>query len=325
MKMKQLEKLEGFGNVQMLEADIPEASEDGVVVEVKRSLISRGSELFKRYVAEEALPPNMMGYSDAGEVIETGPSAKGFSKGQRVMVMGPHAQYTIGGGSGDRSPTISILPTDIDFDAATFLPLAAGGVAWSRATPINPGDTVVVQGQGLVGNLYSQAVRQREPGCVITTDAYDFRLDISRKSGADETINVSDVDSVEAVMDLTNGKGADVVVECVGGKAGINSFEQTMRMVKRDGVVHLIALYQGKPLQLESSLMMNKQMIGGYWNSPGGPSDMDMNDTAQMLTDGRLKVAPLITHRFQWEQTPDAYHFLYKNPDQALGVIIEWD
>ena len=89
MKMKQLEKLEGFGNVQMLEADIPEASEDGVVVEVKRSLISRGSELFKRYVAEEALPPDMMGYSDAGEVIETGPSAKGFSKGQRVMVMGP--------------------------------------------------------------------------------------------------------------------------------------------------------------------------------------------------------------------------------------------
>ena len=52
-KMKQLVKLEGFGNVQMLDADIPEPDPDGVVVEVKRSLISRGSELFRRYVMEE--------------------------------------------------------------------------------------------------------------------------------------------------------------------------------------------------------------------------------------------------------------------------------
>ena len=163
-KMKQLVKLEGFGNVQMLEADIPRPDPDGVVVEVKRSLISRGSELFKRYVAEEALPPRMMGYSDAGDVVAAGPDVADYSIGQRVMVMGPHAQYAAGAGTGERRPRVTALPSDIDYDAATFLPLAAGGVAWSRATPIEPGDTVVVQGQGLVGNLYSQAVRQRQPG-----------------------------------------------------------------------------------------------------------------------------------------------------------------
>jgi threonine dehydrogenase-like Zn-dependent dehydrogenase len=130
---------------------------------------------------------------------------------------------------------------------------------------------------------------------------------------------------VEAVMDLTGGNGADVVVECVGGDAGVKSFEQTMRMVKRDGVVHLIALYQGKPLLLDSSLMMNKQIVGGYWNSPGGPSAKDMEDTARMLIDGRIQFEPLITHRFPWRQTPDAYHFLYRSPDEALGVILEWD
>ena len=324
-KMKQLVKLEGFGNVQMLEADVPEPDPDGVVVEVKRSLISRGSELFKRYVAEEALPPRMMGYSDAGDVVAAGPDVDDYSIGQRVMVMGPHAQYASGAGTGERRPRVTALPSDIDYDAATFLPLAAGGVAWSRATPIEPGDTVVVQGQGLVGNLYSQAVRQRQPGRVITTDAYDFRLDISRRCGADETVNVLETDSVEAVMDLTGGEGADVVVECVGGFAGVKSFEQTMQMVKRDGVVHLIALYQGQPLRLDSGQMMNKQMIGGYWRSPGGPSETDMRDTADMLTDGRIVVGPLITHRYQWEQTPEAYQYLYENPDEALGVVIEWD
>ena len=268
----------------------------------------------------------MMGYSDAGDVVAAGPDVEGYSIGQRVMIQGPHAQYAAGAGTGDRRPRVSALPSDIDYDAATFLPLAAGGVAWSRATPIEPGDTVVVQGQGLVGNLYSQAVRQRQPGRVITTDAYDFRLDISKsvRRGRDRS-TCSKVDSVEAVMDLTGGKGADVVVECVGGFAGVKSFEQTMQMVKRDGVVHLIALYQGQPLRLDSGLMMNKQMIGGYWRSPGGPSETDMRDTGDMLTDGRITVGPLITHRYQWEQTPEAYHYLYENPNEALGIVIEWD
>ena len=49
-RMKQLEKLEGFGNVQMIEVDRPEPGSGQILVEVKRSLISRGSELFHRYV-----------------------------------------------------------------------------------------------------------------------------------------------------------------------------------------------------------------------------------------------------------------------------------
>jgi L-iditol 2-dehydrogenase len=266
----------------------------------------------------------MMGYSDSGEVVDAGAGVSEYGPGQRVGVSAPHAQYVLGspGGHGGR---VVPLAADMGYEAATFLPLAAGGVAWSRATPIKPGDTVVVQGQGLVGNLYSQAVRERRPDRVITTDAYELRCDISRRCGADEVINVSVHDSVEAVMDLTGGNGADVVVECVGGDAGVKSFEQTMRMVKRDGVVHLIALYQGKPLLLDSSLMMNKQIVGGYWNSPGGPSAKDMEDTARMLIDGRIQFEPLITHRFPWRQTPDAYHFLYRSPDEALGVILEWD
>ena len=322
-KMKQLVKLEGFGNIKMMDADIPVPDQDGILAKVHRSLISRGSELFKRYVAEEKLPPSMMGYSDSGEIVSKGPESEEYRIGQRIMVQGPHAQFVTGGGSGKNR--VYRLPDEIDYDAATFLPLASGGVAWSRATPISPGDTIVVQGQGLVGNLYSQAVRQRKPSKIITTDAYDFRLQISQKTGADETINVKDVDPVEAVMDLTDGKGADFVVECVGGFAGVNSFDQTMNMVKKDGTVHLIALYQGEPLRLESSLMMNKQLIGGYWNSPGGPSEKDLGDTANMLNDGRINIDPLVTHRFRWEQTPEAYHYLYNNPDESLGVIIEWD
>lgn len=50
-----------------------------------------------------------------------------------------------------------------------------------------------------------------------------------------------------------------------------------------------------------------------------------MSDAAQMLTDGRVRISELITHRLPWQQTADAYHLLYNKPNEALGVILEWD
>ena len=68
-KMERLEKLERLGNVKMVEAEIPSPGNDEVLIKVRRSLISRGSELFRRYVMPGAIPPHMMGYSDAGDVM----------------------------------------------------------------------------------------------------------------------------------------------------------------------------------------------------------------------------------------------------------------
>ena len=320
--MKRLVKSEGFGNVRMAEDAVPVPKPDEVLVQVKRSLISRGSELFRRYVKEEAVSPDIMGYSDAGEVVEIGRDLDAIKPGQRVMVSAPHAQYVVGTPLGDEH-SVYVLPEGMSYDMATFLPLSTSAVAWSRSTPVEPGDTVVVLGQGIVGNLYSQAVRERRPRRVVTVDATDLRCRVSRECGADEVINISERDSVEAVMELTDGRGADVVVECVGGDAGIKSFEQAQRLTKRDGVIHLIALYQGGPLPLDSSLMMNKLLIGGM-RTPV-PRLQHMEDAAQMLMDGRIRPDPLITHRLNWQQTPEAYHMLYRNPDEALGVVLEWD
>ncbi len=328
--MMRLEKLEGFGNVRMVESEVPTAGPDDVVVEVKRSLISRGSELFARYVKEIAVSPERMGYSDAGDVIEIGTNVTDIALGTRVMASAPHAQFVRRPAIGD-DERIFVLPDGLSHDAAAFLPLANGGVAWSRATPISPGDTVVVLGQGLVGNLYAQAVRERNPDRVIVIDATKLRCEIAEKSGAEIVLNAAEVDTVEAVRELTDGKGADVVVECVGGNAGVESFKQAQQMlVKAGGTIHLIALYQagdGVPgsgaLPLDSGLMQRSQIVFGYWNSP--TPWMHLNDTAQMLIDGRINVEPLITHRMPWQQTPEAYRMLFNNPQDALGVIIEWD
>ena len=321
-KMSRLEKLDGFGNVQMVEVDVPSPAPDEILAHVKRSLISRGSELFRRYVMEERVPPRMMGYSDAGEIVEVGAEVESFEVGQRVAISAPHAQYVIGSTSGERDDTFGI-PAEVSNEDAAYLPLVSGAVAWMAIPPIEPGDTVVFNGQGLVGNLCSQAVCVREPGRVVTVDATELRCRISKECGADEVINVSETDSVEAVMDLTDGKGADVVVECVGGFAGVKSFEAAQRMVKSDGVIHLIALYQGQALSLDTSLSADRLIIGGYFRSMS--RDERLKKATKAILEGRIKTGPLTTHRMPWQKTPDAYHLLYNNPDEALGVILEWD
>ena len=103
-------------------------------------------------------------------------------------------------------------------------------------------------------------------------------------------------------------------------------------MVKSDGTIHLIAKYQagdGVPgsglLPLDSGIMQRKQIIFGYWKSPRGATIQDVDDTVEMMINGRVRINPLITHRMPWQQTPEAYHLLYKDPASALGVIMECD
>jgi threonine dehydrogenase-like Zn-dependent dehydrogenase len=262
-----------------------------------------------------------MGYSDAGDVVEIGADVTGISIGSPMLMSSPHAEY-VSGSLGENGAAYPI-PDEMSYELASFLPLASGAAAWTLIPPVEPGDTVVVTGQGLVGNLCGQAVRQRNPGRVITVDAIDLRCRISKECGADDVINVTETDSVQAVLDLTDGKGADVVFECVGAAGGGKSFEQAMQMVRRDGVVHLIGLNQGGSYKLDSSAAMNRMVIGGYFRSIGRMARLDL--AAEMLMDGRIKTEPLVTHRLSGQKADEAYHLLHDSPENALGVVLDWE
>jgi L-iditol 2-dehydrogenase len=182
---------------------------------------------------------------------------------------------------------------------------------------------VAILGQGIVGCLCAQIIRERNPSRVIVVDAQQLRCEIAEKLGPDVVINVSETDSVAEIRRLTDGNGADLVVECVGGNAGIRSFEQAQQMLAAGGAIHLIAKYQGGPLPFDGDSFMNKVLVAGIRIDQSREECTE--EAARMLADGRVRVSELITHRLPWEQTPDAYHMLYEKPNEALGVILEWD
>ena len=84
--MKRVAKHAGQFNIVIEEAEVPKIGPTEVLIRAERSLISRGSELWRRYIREEAIDPRIMGYSLAGQVTEVGAQVKQFKAGDRVLI-----------------------------------------------------------------------------------------------------------------------------------------------------------------------------------------------------------------------------------------------
>jgi threonine dehydrogenase-like Zn-dependent dehydrogenase len=323
--MWRVAKHEGVGNVVLEEIPLPEPGPNQALVRIRASLISRGSELWHRYEKVEAVDPGIMGYSTTGVVERLGPGATSVKVGDRVVVTAPHAEYAMA----NLDPTVvrgrcQPLADALSFEEGTFHPLSTSANGWTQAAQITPQDRVVVLGQGIVGNLVMQFARRFKPAQLIAVDTLEIRCRLARAVAPDVTvIDASQEDPVVAVKRLTDGKGATIVVDCVGGRAGVQSFKQAQEMLAAGGLLHLIGLYHGEPLPLDASKMMGKRLLGSY------PPSTDRNvigpEAMAALAAGEATVKPLITHRFAGKDAKQAFDFLYQHPEQAMGVLMIWD
>ena len=314
-------KPEGMGNIQLEDTPIPEINSCQVLVRTSKTLISRGSELFRRYILEEAVAPSIMGYSLTGTIEQVGSEVTEYRAGQRVMVVAPHAQYAVGEVDSSKGNVVP-LTENVSFEEGTFLPLARSATAWVDSSGVKAGDQVVVLGQGVVGSLIMQLLRGCQPEQIITVDTLPLRCQLSQKLGADEVINASEVDPVEAVKQLTKGRGADLVIDCVGGYAGIKSFEQAQDMVAQRGTIQLIALYQQQPLPLHASKIMQKRLVAGILTdeSPVQIAQRALSSIEQ----GMIQIQPMITHLFPYTEAKEAFDLLWHTPEKTLGVLLDW-
>ncbi|MBI3974071.1 MAG: zinc-binding dehydrogenase [Chloroflexi bacterium] len=320
--MWRVAKHEGVGNVVLEHVPIPEPGPGQVLVRTQVSLISRGSELWRRYEREEAIDPGMMGYSTTGVVVRAGEGVAQVGPGDRVVVTAPHAEYSVRSVQERGRPWVFPLDGALSFDEGTFHPLSTSSAGWTQAARITPRDRVVVLGQGIVGNLVMQFARRYRPAQLIAVDALDLRCRLSREAGAPEVINAAEEEPVAAVRRLTGGAGAAIVFDCVGGRAGVQSFAQAQEMLAPGGLLQLIGLYHGAPLPLDASKMMGKRLLGGY--PPETDRAVAGQEAMQALAAGAVRVQPLITHRFAGHEAKQAFDFLYEHPDQAMGVLLIW-
>jgi alcohol dehydrogenase len=181
---------------------------------------------------------------------------------------------------------------------------------------VSPGDVVAIVGAGPIGLAAILTARLYTPGRIVAIDLADSRLQSAIRFGADTTINNGSEDAVAAVMELTDGLGADVAFEAVGVP---QTFELAAELIRPGGRVANIGVHgQSAQLHLEKLWIRDITITTGLVDTFSIPQLM------RLISSGRLDPSLFATHRFPLGDTMAAYDtFADAANSNALKVVLQ--
>lgn len=324
------------GEVVVEPITVTEPAADEILVQTEYSLLSAGTELsnllgqlsvFRGY-------PVYPGYSNVGVVTAVGSNIKEPSVGQRIVSMGRHASHF----KLDLSPHRQggphywqVIPEGVSAAEATFAVLGSVALHAARKAALQIGESAVIVGAGVVGQLIAQFAYWSGCQPVILLDLYDERLEIARRLGVDFVINPQSDDPITLVQELTGGRGADVVFE---GTRSAQTLPMMMKLAAQSSRIMIVGSLPGAVMidPFTELQLREIQVIGCF--QPASPlqghayypwtQQRNRHVVLKMLETGKLQVAPLITHRLPYMAAPEAYAMIQGGGGDWLGVIFEW-
>lgn len=281
--------------------------------------------------------PMALGYSSAGAIVALGAHMQGFKVGQRVACAGGgyavHAEYNI-----VPRNLLTSLPKNVDFESAAFATLGAVAMHGFRLAEPQVGERVAVIGLGLLGLLAAQIASAA--GCqVLGIDLDARRIELASSLGLQAVTRAKAVDSSAA---FTAQRGFDVILICADTPS--NDPVELAAVIARDRArvvaIGAVGLNIPRKLYYEKELsFINSRSYGpGRYDSsyeeagndyPPGyvrwTEGRNIESVVELMADGRLKTAPLVTHRFPIEQAAQAYEVITgKRKESFLGVLLTY-
>ena len=215
-------------------------------------------------------------------------------------------------------PVVNLIPRPDGVEAwqASLLEPVAVGLNTVDRLQIKLGETVVVLGQGPIGLALTRLCALSGAGRLIVTDARQAPFAVSRAYGASHCLDVTEGDPVEQVLALTDGRGADVVIETSGFPA---STKIVLDCVRKEGKVAHIGWANDLPPLPVIPIMAKTLTVFGV----GGNGGRGQYERAQELVrTGRLDLAPMVTHRFSLEEAPEAFAVASGKTDGVIKVVL---
>ena len=317
----------GMGNLEVLDLPEPRPEPNQLKIEVKVGSIC-GTDLHIHDDEYVNCPPVVLGHEMSGIVAEVGTDVTRFKVGDRVTSetfkftcgqcrfcqdgliglcidrrsMGVHVDGAFTNYVCQREESLHRLPDNVDFEAGSMSEPTAVAVraVYERAT-ISPGDVVLVSGPGPVGLLCLQAAKSRGATVVlIGTGGDEHRLSLGKDLGADVVINTR-TDSLDSILDMTDGLGADVAIECGGSKT---SLKQCITFVRKAAQLVAVGL-PGREIGVDLDQVIIKELTIL-------PSFTYRHETwtraLELLDKGTIRTAPLVSRRFpltEWQTAFD--------------------
>lgn len=334
-------KGKGFLGIQTV--DDPATGDNDVLLQIKAAGIC-GTDL---HIMEDRFhydPPVILGHEFSGKIIDRGKNVKGFEIGERVVAE-PHkggcgfCRYCLTGqvevcrekkaigykidgcfASLLALPASSLhrIPDNVTFEQAALTePLAVVVKAVLERTRVEPEDFVMVSGCGPIGLLAAAAAKAEGARSVMITGTdgdEKLRLPVALKMGIDHVVNIQQEDPLQKVMQLTNGAGADLVVEASGAEAAIR---QAFDMIKIDGRICGLGLSGKETMALPWDTMIKKAVnvicsFSSNWTS--------WERALSLMSGGKVNVDPLITGNFPLQEWQKAFEMLQNL--EAIKILL---
>ncbi len=305
---------------EFTEMEVPTPEDGQVLIQMERLSIC-GSDLrtYDRVLAEEEYPlaPGRPCHECIGTVRES--RTDELSEGQRVIVlptsMGGLTEYHVE--AMDR-----IIPIPNGGDPSVWLMCQPMGTVMHscQKTGSVMGKTVAVLGQGAIGLNFTTWMARQGATKVIVTDMLDYRLERAKEQGATHTINAGREDVLEAVAEITGGVGPDVVIEAAGEERTVN---QAFHVVRRYGHITFFGIQWEDQLQIDFGKMFDKQITMEATSSArSGNATKAIKECVDIVAQGRLDLAHLITHRLKFDDVQEAYDMYSEKRDNSVKIVM---
>lgn len=338
------------GKLELIEKPKPEikAPTDAIVRLLKTTICGTDLHILGGDVPETT-PGTILGHEGIGIVEEVGSAVNNFKVGDKVIIScittcntcyyckkGIPAHCENGGWilghliNGTQAEYVHIpqadgslyhAPKTVEDDALVMLSdiFPTSYEIGVQAANVKPGDTVCIVGSGPIGLAALLTAQFYSPAKIIMVDLSESRLDAAKKFGATDVICSGDIDVIKEEIDkLTDGRGVDVAIECVGYPA---TFDVCQKIIAVGGHVSNVGVH-GKPVgfDLQDLWIKNITMSTGLVNA--NTTEMLLN----VLKTGKIDATQMVTHHFKLSEVEKAYD-VFKNAgkNNALKVIIKND
>jgi threonine dehydrogenase-like Zn-dependent dehydrogenase len=183
-----------------------------------------------------------------------------------------------------------------------------------RKGGMQPGDTVAVVGCGPVGLCAVMCARALGAGRVVAIDMVPERLKIAEGLGA-ISVNAKDTDPEDVVRELTDWRGADVVLDAVGHESALAT---TFTLVRQGGTISLPGMYveDQATVPIGDMWLKNINLVTGVANIQG-----HMDELIELIRDGRIDPKVIISHRLSLDEAPKGYEMFDRK--EALKVVLD--
>jgi 2-desacetyl-2-hydroxyethyl bacteriochlorophyllide A dehydrogenase len=314
--------------VEIRTMELPAVGPGDVGVRTVCSGVSQGTErwlLTNRYRWPGGVPqyPHFPGYQAAGIVEEVGADVHDLQSGDHVFVQGtrfaePTAVYGLASHCGylvAPGDTVTRLDPGVDLGAASLFRMAGVSRLGVRLAGVQPGDVVVVIGQGMIGQMSAQAARLRGAR-VIASDVIEARVEASARFSADRAVDVT-VEEVADVLRSEAPEGADLVIDTTGDA---RMFGTCVDLVRIEGRISMQGYYPD-PIAIDFHPTHLKRVTVTFpcWVDEGRDREL-----ADDLAASRVVIEPLITHRIPYTDAAGAYELVVEHPEASLGMVLTW-